>query len=56
MTVADWDPELSACSEVLRLDSSTGDRVVREAFDGTVRINGYGVAVVTDAAHETQVD
>ena len=38
MTVADWDEGLSACSAVLRLDSSTGDRVVREPFDGTVRI------------------
>lgn len=56
MTIADWDKELSACSEVLRLDSSTGDRVVREPFDGTVRINGYGIAVVTDATNETQVD
>ena len=56
LTVSDWDTELSGCSEVLRLDSSTGDRVVREPFDGTVHINGYGVAVVTDAAHETQVD
>ena len=48
VTVADWDDELSACREVLRLDSAPatgGPRAVRRY----VRINGYGIAVVTDA-------
>jgi hypothetical protein len=56
VTVADWDTDLSACNEILRLDSSTGDRVVREPFRGTVHINGYGIAVVTDTTNDTQVD
>ena len=40
--------------EILRLDASTGDRVAREPFDGTVRLKGYGVAVVTNVA-DTEV-
>jgi hypothetical protein len=34
---------------LLRLDTSTGDRLVCEPFDGTVRLNGYGIAVVSTA-------
>jgi hypothetical protein len=49
LAAADWDPELAGCRHVLRLDSSTGDRIVREAFDGTVRLDGYGIAVVSNA-------
>jgi hypothetical protein len=33
----------------LRIDAGTGNRVVIEPFDGTVRFDGYGVAVVTHA-------
>jgi hypothetical protein len=49
LTVADWDPELAQCQETLRLDTGTGERIVREPFNGTVRLDGYGVAVVSTA-------
>jgi hypothetical protein len=49
LTVADWDPQLAQCREVLRLDTGTGERIVREPFNGTVRLDGYGVAVVSTA-------
>lgn len=55
LTISDWDDGLEACGTVLRVDSSTGERVAREPFDGTIRLNGYGVAVVTNAA-DTEVD
>ncbi len=51
----DWDESLAGCREVLRLDASTGNRVVREPFDGTVSLQGYGVAVATTAG-DTEVD
>lgn len=56
LTISDWDDELQACGEVLRVDASTGQRVAREPFDGTVRLDGYGVAVVTNAATDTEED
>src|SRR5262249_36237287 len=49
LAAADWDAELAGCGEVLRLDSGSGDRIVREPFDGTVRLDGYGIAVVSNA-------
>lgn len=48
LTVEDWDPELRGCHTLWRLDASTGQRVVRERFDGTVHLEGYGVAVLTN--------
>jgi hypothetical protein len=42
------------CRELARLDESTGDRVVREPFRGTITLNGYGVAVVSNVT--TEVD
>lgn len=56
LRVTDWEPGLAACDEVLRVDVATGDRVVREPFDGTVRLAGYGVVVVTNAAAGTEID
>ena len=56
LTVSDWDSGLEDCEEVLRVDTSTADRVAREPFDGTVRLHGYGVAVVTNAAMDTEED
>ena len=50
MNPADWDDGLGACNEILRIDTGTDERVVREAFDGTIRFDGYGVAIVTNAA------
>jgi hypothetical protein len=49
LAVGDWEAALQGCREVLRLDESTGDRVVCEPFDGTVRISGYGIAVASTA-------
>jgi hypothetical protein len=51
----DWDECLADRGEVLRLDASTDGRVVREPFDGTIALQGYGVAVVATAG-DTQVD
>jgi hypothetical protein len=52
--VSDWAGELADCKEVLRVDMSTGERVAREPFDGTVNLQGYGVAVATNVA-DTEV-
>jgi hypothetical protein len=41
---------------VLRLDSGTGGKIVREHSRGSVRIEGYGLLVVTDDSAETVVD
>jgi hypothetical protein len=49
LAAADWDPELLRCRQLLRLDAGTGDRVVREPFDGLVRLDGYGLAVISTA-------
>lgn len=56
LTVSEWDAGLGACDAVLRIDAGTGEQVVREAYDGTVRLGGYGVAVVTNTAESTTVD
>jgi hypothetical protein len=56
VSVADWGSELSSGPDVLRVDTSTGDRIVREPFDGVVRLNGYGIGVVTNAAEGTEID
>jgi hypothetical protein len=56
LTVSDWDDGLLDCGTMLRIDTSTGDRVAREPFDGTVRFDGYGVAVVSNAATDTIID
>ncbi len=53
---ADWDEGLGACNEILRIDIGTDQRVVREAFAGTIRFDGYGVAIVTNAAASTILD
>jgi hypothetical protein len=37
---------------VLRLDTGTDGRIVREPFDGKIRLNGYGLAVVSSAPSE----
>jgi hypothetical protein len=55
LTVADWDDALEACGTVLRVEASTGRRVAVEPFDGTVRLDGYGIAVVTNAPVATEI-
>lgn len=47
LVIADWDDTLSGCQVVLRVDGSTGQKVAKERFEGTVRFDGYGVAVIT---------
>ena len=56
LTAAEWDDGLGACDGVLRLDWSTGGRVARTPFDGTVRIDGHGIAIVTNRASSTTID
>ena len=55
LKLADWDEKLEDCRNVLRVDSSTGQRVARDGFDGTISLNAYGVAVATNAA-DTDMD
>jgi hypothetical protein len=52
LTAADWDRDLAGCREVLRLDTSTGGRILREPFDRKIHLDGYGLAVVTNAPSE----
>lgn len=54
LTPAEWDGELASCEHVLRLDAGTGDRAIREPCRGVVRINGYGLVVVSN--RETDID
>ena len=49
LTPCDWDAGLSACQTVLRVDTTTGNFIARQPFDGHIRIEGYGLAVVTNA-------
>jgi hypothetical protein len=55
LSAADWDGGLGDCVELLRIDRSTGGRVSREPFDGTIRLDGYGLAVATTAT-DTDVE
>jgi hypothetical protein len=55
LVVSDWGVHPADCREVVRVDEGTGDRAVRQAFDGAVRLDGYGVAVVTNAAAPAEV-
>jgi hypothetical protein len=56
LNIPGWDERLRGCSEVLRVDTSTGNRVARELFDGTVHLQGYGVAVVTNTTIDIAAD
>ncbi len=53
---SDWVAGPKDCRQVLRLDTGTGGKVVRERFDGTVTLDGYGVAVLSNAAQATEID
>jgi hypothetical protein len=54
LAISDWDDALLDCGTLLRLDSSTGGRIIEEPFDGVVRLDGYGVAVVTNAPNNPE--
>lgn len=56
LTVADWDDNLKTYNAVLRLDGATDRRIVRERYEGVLRIDGYGLAVVTNSADGTVLD
>lgn len=51
-----WDGDLATCSGVLRIDASTGGRIVRERFDGQLKLGEHGIAVVTTAAEATVIE
>ena len=53
---ADWVSGPKDCRQVLRLDAGTGGRLVREPFDGTVTLEGYGIAVASNAAPDAGID
>ena len=53
LRICDWDNTLEACGTLLRVDAGTGDQIAIGPFDGTVRLEGYGIAVVTNAAVAT---
>jgi hypothetical protein len=55
LIVSDWDEGLHDCSTVLCVDAGTGNRVAGARFDGTIRIDGYGVAVVTNDVDGTEI-
>ena len=52
---ADLDAGLSQCTQLLWMDRTTQGRVARKPFDGAVCLDGYGIAVVTNAS-DTEVD
>jgi hypothetical protein len=56
LAAAEWDNDLSLGDTVLRLDGSTGNRIARQRFDGTLRLEGHGLAVVTNGAEGTVID
>ena len=39
---------LAECRVLLKIDGGTGNQVLETSCDGTVRFEGYGVAVVTN--------
>jgi hypothetical protein len=55
LNVSDWDERLEACKRILRVDAGAGGRVFQDRFNGTVNLDGYGVAVATNAM-DTEMD
>jgi hypothetical protein len=56
LDAVEWDGALGTCNEVLRLDEGTGGRVACAPFDGAVRLEGRGIAIVTNNAASTIID
>ena len=56
LITSDWVSAPNDCRQLLRLDAGTGGRLVREPYDGTVILEGYGIAVVSNAAQDTEID
>jgi len=55
LDAAEWDDALKTCGDILLVDTGTGNSVMRLPFDGKIRFNGYGVAVVTNRADATEI-
>ena len=49
LTASDWGEGLGDCTDLLWIDAGTGNRVARQPFDGSIRLDGYGLAVATNA-------
>ena len=49
------DAGLAQCTQLLWMDRTTQGHVARRPFDGAVSLDGYGLAVVTNAS-DTVVD
>jgi len=49
----DFDPELSRCEQLFRLDTSTGERFSAGKASASFTLNGYGVGVITSAGVDT---
>jgi hypothetical protein len=56
LRAADWDDSLRPCRELFRVDASTGNAVVKEPFAGTIHLDGYGVAVVSNGVISPDID
>jgi hypothetical protein len=48
--------EAGDCSDLLRLDGSTGGAVVRQRTNETIGIDGYGLAILSEDAGTTIID
>jgi hypothetical protein len=49
-------PDLKESTQLLRLDAGTDGRVVRQPFHGTIVLEGYGMAVLSNEAQEIGID
>lgn len=56
IAISDWDDSLRACGTVLQVDGGTGNHVAAGRFDGRVNLDGYGIAVVTNASPAADVE
>ncbi len=56
LDMSQWASELVACRDSLRLDTGTKGVVVREDRRGPLRIEGYGLAIVSDDCSGTVIE
>lgn len=48
LNLDEWVIDPPARAQILRIDKTSGSRVVKQPFDGTISMNGYCVAAVTN--------